>query len=109
MLDAVLPNMRELGRISGCGMISQYNLKERDGVRNLMYIITKQLRFEGFIVSRFFHKYPEFYQMVIGPVKEGKITYIEDIAEGLENAPAALVGLFSGRNIGKQLVRVSVD
>lgn len=109
MLDAVLPNMRDLGRIAACGMISQYNLKEHDGVHNLMYVILKQIRMEGFIISSHFHKYPEFFQKVIGPVKEGKITYIEDIAEGLENAPAALVGLFSGRNVGKQLVCISAD
>jgi NADPH-dependent curcumin reductase CurA len=45
--------------------------------------------------------------MVLPYIKQGKIVYVEDIAEGLENAPAALTGLFAGRNIGKQVVAVS--
>uniref|UniRef100_A0A7N0VE97 Enoyl reductase (ER) domain-containing protein n=2 Tax=Kalanchoe fedtschenkoi TaxID=63787 RepID=A0A7N0VE97_KALFE len=107
MLDAVLPNMRDCGRIAACGMISQYNLKEPEGVHNLIYVVMRQIRFEGFIVLNHFHRYPEFLNMVMGPIKDGKITYVEDIAEGLESAPAALVALSSGRSVGKQLVRVS--
>uniref|UniRef100_A0A7N0V9F1 Enoyl reductase (ER) domain-containing protein n=1 Tax=Kalanchoe fedtschenkoi TaxID=63787 RepID=A0A7N0V9F1_KALFE len=108
-LDAVLANMKVHGRIAACGMISQYNLREPEGVHNLMLLIAKRIRFEGFIVFDHYDKYPEFLKKVLGPIKEGKIIYLEDIAEGLESAPAALVGLFYGRNVGKQLVRLSTD
>ncbi|KAK3002529.1 hypothetical protein RJ639_022007 [Escallonia herrerae] len=107
MLDAVLVNMRLRGRIAVCGLISQYNLEKHEGVHNLFCLITKCVRMEGFLVSDYYHLYPKFLEMVLPDIKEGKISYVEDIAEGLESAPAALVGLFSGRNVGKQLVAVA--
>ncbi|KAK8548250.1 hypothetical protein V6N13_054944 [Hibiscus sabdariffa] len=109
MLDAVLANMRVHGRIAACGMISQYNNEQLDAVHNLMYIVPKRIRMQGFIVSDFYHLYPKYLEMIIPSIKEGKVTYVEDKAEGLESAPAALVGLFTGRNVGKQLVVVSHD
>ncbi|KAH7846982.1 hypothetical protein Vadar_020439 [Vaccinium darrowii] len=107
MLDAVLLNMRLHGRIPVCGMISQYNLEEPEGARNLFCLITKRLRMEGFLVVDYYSMYPKYLDMVLPLIREGKITYVEDIAEGLENAPKALIGLFSGRNIGKQVVLVA--
>ncbi|CAN1748330.1 NADPH-dependent oxidoreductase 2-alkenal reductase [Linum perenne] len=94
MLDAVLLNMRVRGRIAVCGMISQYNLEQGEGVHNLTSIIYKRVRIQGFASFDYFSRY-------------SKIAYVEDIAEGLENAPAALLGLFSGRNVGKQVVAVA--
>ncbi|XP_050377367.1 2-alkenal reductase (NADP(+)-dependent)-like isoform X2 [Argentina anserina] len=107
MLDAVLVNMKIGGRISVCGMISQYNLVLPEGVHNLMYVVSKQLRMEGFIVSKYFPHYGKFLELVLPHIKEGTITYMEDVVEGLENAPSALLGLFAGRNVGKQVVVVS--
>ncbi|KAM7464854.1 hypothetical protein LguiB_012416 [Lonicera macranthoides] len=107
MLDAVLLNMRLRGRIAVCGMISQYNLEETEGVRNLFCLVSKSIRMEGFLVFNYYHLYPKFLELVLPQIKEGKIVYVEDTAEGLESAPAALVGLFSGRNVGKQVVVVS--
>lgn len=109
MLDAVLLNMRVHGRIAACGMISQYNQGRPEGVHNLMHLVGKQVRLQGFLVGDFYHLYPKFLEMIIPYIKEGKIAYVEDIAEGLESAPAALIGLFTGRNVGKQLVVVSHD
>jgi 2-alkenal reductase (NADP+) len=62
---------------------------------------------EGFLISDHLANYPKFEEMMVQYIKEGKITYVEDIAEGLENAPNALIGLFEGRNVGKQVVTVS--
>ncbi|KAG8371264.1 hypothetical protein BUALT_Bualt13G0069500 [Buddleja alternifolia] len=109
MLDAVLLNMRLRGRIAVCGMISQYNLEEPEGVQNLLCVISKRIRMEGFIVSDYYHLYPKFVEMVLPLIKEGKITYVEDLANGLESAPSALIGLFSGRNVGKQVVVVDPE
>ncbi|THF98436.1 hypothetical protein TEA_029527 [Camellia sinensis var. sinensis] len=107
MLDAVLLNMRLRGRIAMCGMISQYNLEQPEGIHNLFCLITKRVRMEGFVVPDYYHMYPKFLDMILPHIKEGKITYVEDIAEGLESAPAALIGLFVGHNVGKQVVIVA--
>ena len=107
MLDAVLLNMREHGRIALCGMISQYNLDKPEGVHNLMHLISKRICIEGFLVFDYYHLYPKFVELVLSYIAEGKIVYVEDIAEGLESGPAALVGLFTGRNVGKQIVLVA--
>ncbi|QCD84874.1 Polyketide synthase [Vigna unguiculata] len=105
-LDAVLPNMRLHGRIPVCGMISQYNLTQPEGVTNLAHLIFKRIKMEGFIVTDFYHLYPKFLEFVVPLIREGKVVYVEDIVEGLENGPAAMVGLFTGRNVGKQVISV---
>ncbi|XP_055830235.1 2-alkenal reductase (NADP(+)-dependent) [Solanum dulcamara] len=107
MLDAVLLNMKLHGRIAVCGMISQYNLEQTEGVCNLFCLISKRIRMEGFLVFDYYHLYPKYLEMIIPQIKAGNVVYVEDVAEGLESAPSALVGLFSGRNIGKQVVMVS--
>ncbi|KAH9726691.1 PKS ER domain-containing protein [Citrus sinensis] len=106
MLDAVLLNMRLHGRIAACGMISQYNLSQPEGVHNLMNVVYKRIRMEGFVVFDYFPQYSRFLDAVLPYIREGKVVYVEDVADGLENAPAALVGLFSGRNVGKQLAEL---
>lgn len=107
MLDAVLLNMRIHGRVAVCGMISQYNFEQPEGVRNLMCLSYKRIRMQGFTVRDYYHLYTKYLDYLLPYTREGKVVYLEDIAEGLENGPAALVGLFSGRNVGKQVVVVS--
>ncbi|KAF8730814.1 hypothetical protein HU200_016677 [Digitaria exilis] len=106
-LDATLLQMRRAGRVVVCGMISQYTLEKPDGLRNLFCIIPKAVRVEGFNVSGYFDVYERFEEEMVGYIKEGKVAVVEDVAEGIERAPAALVGLFSGRNVGKQLVALA--
>lgn len=107
MLDAVLPNMCKGGQITTCGMISQYNLELPDGVRNLFYLVANSLRMEGFLVSNYIAIYHRYEKEMAGYLREGKVVYVEDIVEGLEAAPSALIGLFTGRNVGKQLVAIA--
>ncbi|XP_044500523.1 2-alkenal reductase (NADP(+)-dependent)-like [Mangifera indica] len=107
LLDVVLLNMRLKGRIAVCGMISQYYLSQPEGVHNLLHTIRNRIRIEGFVVFDYLPQYSKFLEVVLDLIRGGKIVYLEDIVEGLENAPAALAGLFSGRNIGKQLVVVA--
>lgn len=112
MLDAVLLNMKVRGRIALCGMVSLQSLSSASssqGINNLYNAIPKRVRLEGFLQSDYLHIFPEFLERVKGYYKEGKIEYIEDMCEGLELAPGALVGLFFGKNIGKQVVRVAVE
>ena len=107
MLDAVLLNMRIVGRISVCGMISQYNLEYPEGVHNLLQLIVKRISMEGFLVPNYDHPYLKFLELVLPYIKEGKVIYVKDIADGLEIGLAALVGLFPGHNVGKQVVVVA--
>jgi NADPH-dependent curcumin reductase CurA len=108
MLDAVLRNMRHRGRIAVCGQISQYNLERPDGV-DLFQLVGKHTRMEGFLVSEYVvgEYYRRFEEQMAGHLREGKVVCVEDVAEGIEAAPAALVGLFAGRNVGKQVVAVA--
>ncbi|KAK7833219.1 2-alkenal reductase (nadp(+)-dependent) [Quercus suber] len=107
MLEAVLLNMRHHGRIATCGMISQYNLDEPEGIKNLIQILYKWIQMKGYTHRNYYHLYPKFLDLVLPYIREKKLVYVEDIVEGLESGPAALVGLFSGRNFGKQVVVVA--
>ncbi|GFS45894.1 zinc-binding dehydrogenase family protein [Actinidia rufa] len=107
MLDAVLLNMRNHGRIAVCGAVSQYNVEQPEGVTNLMCLFYKRIRMEGFAVFDYFPQYSKFLDTVLPHIRDGKIVYVEDVANGLESAPSALLRLFSGRNVGKQLVAIA--
>lgn len=109
MLDAVLLNMRTHGRIAVCGMVSQQTLSNPEGLKNIYMLIPKRIKMQGFLQSDYLHLFPKFLEYIIDNYKQGKIFYIEDMNLGLENAPAALVGLFSGKNVGKQVIQVSQD
>ncbi|CAL5097802.1 unnamed protein product [Urochloa decumbens] len=107
MLDAVLDNMRHRGRVAVCGQVSQYNLERPDSV-DLFRLVGKHIRMEGFLVSEYAGEYRRrFEEEMARYLTEGKVVCVEDVAEGIEAAPAALVGLFAGRNVGKQVVVVA--
>lgn len=106
LLDAVLPRMRVGGRVVLCGMISQYELERPDPIRNLIAAVPNRLRLEGFIVSDHGDRLPAFLADMGAWVRSGRVKYRESIARGLENAPAAFVGLMRGDNLGKQLVQI---
>jgi NADPH-dependent curcumin reductase CurA len=111
VFDAVLPLLNAFARIPVCGTISGYNATslpegpDRTGVL-LRNILTKRLMFRGFIVSDFASQYPEFYKEMPVWVKEGRVKYREDIAQGIENTVAAFQGMLKGKNFGKQLVKL---
>jgi NADPH-dependent curcumin reductase CurA len=106
-LEAALAALRLRGRVVACGSISQYNATELPvGPRNLFLVVTKRLRIEGFIISDHYGRMPAFLAEVVPWVQDGSVRYRETIVDGIENAPAALIGLLAGDNIGKMLVRV---
>jgi NADPH-dependent curcumin reductase CurA len=105
-LEAVITHMNVFGRIIACGMISQYNTQEPYGVKNLVNIVGKRIRFEGFIVSDHPELEPEFLTKVIALLQEGKFKYRESISEGIETTPEALLDVLKGNNFGKQVVKV---
>jgi len=107
MLDAALMNMSIHGRIAVCGMVSEKSLSNPQGIHNLYNLISKRIRMQGFLQSDYLQLYPRFLEDVISYYKQGKIVYVEDMKEGLESAPAALAGLYAGKNVGKQVVCVA--
>ena len=110
ILEAVLVRMQNGGRIVCCGAISQYESSSPTGPRNVPgFIITKRLKMEGFIVMDFQEKHLKAINHMKALLEEGKIKVVEDIAEGLESAPEALVDLLNGKNFGKSMVRVFPD
>ena len=105
--DAVFPLMNPFGRIAVCGQISQYNLdKPEPGPRVLPLILVKQLRVEGFIVTRFANRFAEGYRQMAQWLKEGKLKYREHVVDGFENAPKAFIAMLQGVNTGKMIVRL---
>ena len=72
-------------------------------------ILTKRLTIRGFIVTDFAARHGDFLRDMSGWVREGRIKYREDVVDGLDNAPRALIGLLRGENFGKLLVRVAAE
>uniref|UniRef100_A0A0D6QZ62 Alcohol dehydrogenase-like C-terminal domain-containing protein n=1 Tax=Araucaria cunninghamii TaxID=56994 RepID=A0A0D6QZ62_ARACU len=109
MLEAVLNHINVNARIPVCGMISQYNQnwKQRYGVRNLLNLVGKCGKMQGFMVGRYLHRMQEFTEEMGGYMKEGKIKYKEDVMQGLESYAEAFNSLFRGGNTGKVLIQVS--
>ena len=110
ILESALNIMNEKGRVVCCGAISQYDTDNVMGPRNLPgVIVVKRLKMEGFIVMDFAHNDDKCVRAKQHWVSTGQIKVFEDIVEGLENAPHALIGLLAGDNKGKRLVRVGAD
>jgi len=109
-LEAAIGAMRLRGRIVACGSISRYNATEAPpGPRNLFMVVTKRLRMEGFIVSDHADRFPAFLAEVAPLVAGGIIRHRETIVDGIEQAPAAFIGMLEGANVGKMLVRVGPE
>ncbi|AWZ00168.1 MAG: NADP-dependent oxidoreductase [Rhodobiaceae bacterium] len=109
-LQAAINYMNPHGRAALCGMIEQYNDKEpRPGPNNLIQIVGKSLKLEGFIVSNHLDIIPDFYAEMAKLIGSGKMKTEQTVEEGIENAPKAFLNLFSGANFGKMLVKISND
>jgi NADPH-dependent curcumin reductase CurA len=107
-LEAALDQMNMFGRIVMCGMISQYN-ETSAGPANLRFAVRKRLTLQGFIVSDHADRRPQFESDMRTWIAAGQIKWEETVVTGIENAPKAFIGLFTGDNIGKMLVRFNPD
>lgn len=106
-LQAALNVMNPYGRIAACGMIASYNNAEpAPGPNNLMLIVGKKIRINGFIVSDHGDIREQFLSEMIPWIQEGKIKSRETVFEGIDNAINAFLGLFSGENFGKMVVKL---
>jgi len=107
-MEAALMAAKPFGRFALCGMISEYNNTDLgQGVRGLVMAVGKSLTLRGFIVSNHTDMQAAFVKELAGWVAEGKFKHTETVRKGIENAPAAFLGLFKGENLGKMLVKLN--
>jgi NADPH-dependent curcumin reductase len=111
VFDAVLPLLNSKARIPVCGLIANYNNTnlphgpDRLGMLEGI-LLTKRIKMQGFIIFEDYGKqYPEFFNEASSWIKQGKIKFLEDIVDGIENTPKAFIGMLKGKNFGKQIVR----
>jgi len=110
-LNAALPRMNPLGRIAVCGMISAYNNfgAISQPVTTLSNMIYNRLTMRGFVFYEFEPLRAQFLADMKGWLQEGLIHYRSTVLQGIEQAPAALIGLFNGANTGKMLVQLAKE
>jgi len=106
ILDTVLEQLNAFARIPLCGRISQYNATEPYRMRNFGSFLTNRVTLQGFIVSEHLEMWSQATQELSKLVTTGELKYRESVAQGLEHAPAAFIGMLKGENLGKQLVKL---
>jgi len=106
VFDTVLRLMNPFSRISVCGLVSQYNMTKPYAMKNLRSVLVNRIRMQGFIVSDRMELWPRAIGELAGWLKAGRLKYRESVAQGLESAPGAFIGMLKGQNFGKQLVKL---
>jgi NADPH-dependent curcumin reductase CurA len=102
-----MSRMNDFGRVAICGLIASYEGAEKSSLDDLRIMLVRRLMMRGFIVSEYLQDWPQALGELIGLASTGKLKWRETVAEGLENAPAAFLGMLKGKNFGKQLVKLS--
>jgi hypothetical protein len=106
VFDSVLARMNFFGRVALCGLVAGYGGEDM-ALHNVRSILVNRLLVQGFIVSEHLEVWPQALKELSGHVAAKRIRYRETVAEGIENAPRAFVGMLRGENLGKQVVKVS--
>ena len=109
VLDAVLPRLARYARVISCGRISQYLRDGPYALKNWEELGAKRALFQGFFVYDYEPLFAEAERVMAGWIADGRLTYREDVLTGLESMPKALIRLYEGRNMGKQIVKVVRD
>jgi len=107
VFDTVLQLMNVFSRIIVCGLISDYNAAKPYELKNIRSVLVNRIRMQGMIVFDWHQRYPEARNELANMLQQGKLKYRESVAQGLESAPQAFIGLLQGRNFGKQLVKLA--
>ena len=108
ILETAIGHMALGGRIPLCGMISGYNAEQpQPGPRNLFLLIARRIRMEGFLVMDYADRFEEARRELSAWLASGQLTSREDVQEGFENIPSTFLRLFSGANLGKQVLKVA--
>lgn len=107
MLEAAIANMNNFGRVAACGVISEYTDKGRGARQDMLDVIYKRIRIQGFLAADYLNVFEDFISTTSSYLRTGKFEALEDISHGVESIPSAFVGLFRGENIGKKIVQIA--
>lgn len=107
VMDAAFRMLNPFSRVALCGMVSDYNATEAYGTKMMRSLLVNRVKLQGFIVFDRLDLYQKAMAQLPKWVAQGKIKYHETIAEGLQNAPKAFIGMLKGANLGKQLVKLA--
>ncbi|KAM2552989.1 hypothetical protein TB2_017300 [Malus domestica] len=107
MLEAAVENMNTFGRVAACGVISEYIDAGKRAKPNMLDVVYKRIKIQGFLAADLMNVYSDFISTTVDHLRTGNLHVVEDISCGLESFPSAFIGLFRGRNTGKKMVKVA--
>ncbi|MET3521832.1 NADP-dependent oxidoreductase [Mesorhizobium abyssinicae] len=107
VLEAIWPLLNPGARVVVCGLIAQYNATTAVPGPDLTWLLKRRITMRGFIISDHRERLPKAIGDMLDWYRNGKLTFREDVVEGLENAPEVFIGMLQGRNFGKLLVRLN--
>jgi len=102
-----MAHMNDFGRIAVCGLIASYDGAQKTSLSDMRVMLARRLTMRGFIVTDFLPDWPAALGELIGLASTGKLKWRETIAQGIESAPSAFLGMLKGKNFGKQLVKLT--
>ncbi|CAH9083865.1 unnamed protein product [Cuscuta epithymum] len=111
MLEAAVANMNSHGRVAVCGVISEYTDPAKRGAPNMLDVVYKRIKIQGFLAADFImmKSYIDFHAKTREYLENGKIEVLEDISHGIESIPMAFIGTFHGDNVGKKIVQIAPE
>ncbi|KAK8543503.1 hypothetical protein V6N13_076311 [Hibiscus sabdariffa] len=109
MQGAAVSNMNINGRIAVCGVISEYTDREKRAAPSMIDVIYKRLKIQGFLAGDYLNLFGDFLSTTCDYLRAGEIQPLEDISDGVESIPSALINLFEGQNIGKKIIKIAEE
>ncbi|KAG7989207.1 hypothetical protein I3843_03G226500 [Carya illinoinensis] len=106
MLEAAVANVNNFGRVAVCGVISEYTSGKR-AAPDMLDVVYKRITIRGFLAADYMNVYSDFISTTSDHLCTGNMQALEDITPGVENIPSAFIGLFSGDNVGKKIVKIA--
>ncbi|KAM7509393.1 hypothetical protein LguiA_019846 [Lonicera macranthoides] len=107
MLEAAVMNMNAFGRVAVCGVISEYTDDGKRAAPNMLDVVYKRIKIQGFLAADYLYAYTDFISTTVDHLRTGKMHALNDISFGVESIPSAFKGLFHGENIGKKMVQIA--
>ncbi|KAK8679249.1 hypothetical protein V6N13_144711 [Hibiscus sabdariffa] len=109
MQKAAVSNMNINGRIAVCGVISEYTDRQKRAAPSMMDVIYKRIKIQGFLAGDYLNLFGDFLSTTCDYLRTGEIQPLEDISDGVESIPSALINLFGGQNTGKKIIKVAEE